>query len=127
MRENTGLQTTLRLSAAPAAALAIWILSSRPTLPLPPDVPYLDKAAHFIAYAVLAWTTGLWLPRRDWRARPLRTALIVTAVCAAYGAADELHQSFVPGRDMSAGDWLADVLGAGTGAEISRSVAKRQE
>jgi len=106
------LPAVLRLSAAPAVALAIWILSSRPTLPLPPGIPLLDKAAHFAAYAFLAWATGLWFPGETWRARPLRTALIVTAICAAYGVVDEIHQSFVPGRDMNAWDWLADVLGA---------------
>lgn len=119
MRVHT-LPSVLRLSAVPAAALALWILSSRPTLPLPPDVPILDKAAHFAAYAVLAWAAGLWFPVEAWKARPLRTALIVTVLCAAYGASDELHQSFVPGRDMSAWDWLADVLGAGTGAAVKR-------
>jgi VanZ family protein len=118
------LPVALRFSAAPAAALAIWILSSRPTLPLPPDVPLLDKAAHFAAYAVLAWATGLWFPGEAWRTRPLRAALIVTAVCAAYGAVDEFHQSFVPGRDMSAWDWLADVLGAG--ASTAFRIKRRQ-
>lgn len=29
----------------------------------------------------------------------------------AYAASDEVHQSFVPGRDMSIMDWLADAVG----------------
>jgi len=29
----------------------------------------------------------------------------------AYAASDEMHQSFVPGRDMSIMDWLADAIG----------------
>jgi VanZ family protein len=30
---------------------------------------------------------------------------------AGYGALDEWHQSFVPGRDANLGDWMADVVG----------------
>ena len=30
----------------------------------------------------------------------------------AYGATDEWHQSFVPGREMHFGDWLLDAIGA---------------
>lgn len=29
----------------------------------------------------------------------------------AYAASDEVHQSFVPGREMSFMDWLADAVG----------------
>lgn len=29
----------------------------------------------------------------------------------AYAASDEVHQSFVPGREMSLMDWLADAVG----------------
>jgi VanZ family protein len=35
---------------------------------------------------------------------------------SAYGAIDEFHQSFVPGRDCNVWDWLADTLGAFLGA-----------
>ena len=31
---------------------------------------------------------------------------------AAYGATDEWHQSFVPGRETELGDWVADATGA---------------
>jgi hypothetical protein len=33
-------------------------------------------------------------------------------VCVLYGASDEIHQAFVPGRDCSLTDWLADALGS---------------
>ncbi len=29
----------------------------------------------------------------------------------AYAASDEVHQSFVPGREMSLMDWVADAVG----------------
>jgi VanZ family protein len=41
-----------------------------------------------------------------------------TAALAAvlYGLSDEVHQSFIPGRDASVGDVVADALGALLGA-----------
>jgi VanZ family protein len=80
-----------------------------------------DKAAHFIAFfggavptvCALRWTFG-WSPKK---------VLIVSAITlSCYGAADEFHQLYTPGRsgaDFS--DWLADTLGAiaGTYATVS--------
>ena len=44
-------------------------------------------------------------------------ALILAMVWASlYGASDEFHQSFVPGRHVEIADWLADTLGGGVGA-----------
>lgn len=105
-----------RYLAAPAVALALWLLSSRSTLPMPQGVPGMDKAAHFIAYAALAAALALWPKTATWRLHPLCTAFIVIAIASVYGGVDEVHQSFVPGRDASVYDWLADTLGAGTGA-----------
>jgi VanZ family protein len=107
---------TLRHLAAPAVALAIWLLSSRSSLPMPEGIPGLDKVAHFIAYATLAVSLAWWPKESTWRRHQVLTSLIIIAIAAAYGAVDELHQSFVPGRDMSVSDWLADTLGAGFGA-----------
>ena len=65
--------------------------------------PY-DKAAHFVYYGImcLLLVTGLG---RKWR-------WLAVAIVAAVGAADEIHQIYVPGRDASVFDWLADLLGA---------------
>lgn len=38
--------------------------------------------------------------------------LTILGFCSAYGALDEWHQSFVPGRDADLLDWTADVAGA---------------
>jgi VanZ family protein len=33
-------------------------------------------------------------------------------IASLYGASDELHQYFVPGRSAEVADWVADTLGA---------------
>jgi VanZ family protein len=97
----------------PAAlwAAVLFLVSSRPTLPS--DLSnHLDKVAHFAAYLVL----GFFLARgaAHWRIA-MWWAL---SMGVAYGASDEWHQSFVPGRSPSVGDWIADAAGSAAGVLI---------
>lgn len=87
----------------------IFFLSSQPALPLPLASLGGDKLAHAIVYAVL----GFLLARSLFADRVLtwRRALLITALVMAYGMTDEFHQAFVPGRQVSAWDVLADGLG----------------
>lgn len=91
------------LPAAAWAATIYW-LSSRRTLP-GPEVPYFDKVAHFGAYAVL----GALLAFAADRSRvPLAVAVVLGLL---YGASDEIHQVYVPGRSPDVLDWAADAAG----------------
>lgn len=100
---------------APVIAVAIWLLSSRTKIPLPEGIVGLDKLAHFAAYALLAAATGLWISPDAQRKGSFRGLLLAAGIAAAYGIIDEVHQSFVPGRDASIYDWAADLLGASAG------------
>jgi len=54
-----------------------------------------------------------------WGAGPLvaRQALVLAIVTASvFGITDEVHQFFVPFRESSWQDWLADTIGAAIGA-----------
>lgn len=55
-----------------------------------------------------------WLAWRALRLYLSGNGLLLAALIfsSAYGASDEWHQSFVPGRLADAADWLADTLGA---------------
>jgi len=90
--------------------LIFW-LSSQPSLPAPELFPQQDKLVHMTAYAVmglLAWHCFAHrLPNTAWLA-----AASIT-FCWLYGASDEWHQSFVPGRNADVWDWVADSMGAG--------------
>jgi VanZ family protein len=108
----------------------IWILSSQSVLPRPKGMLGFDKAAHLAAYAALAAALALWYSREQWQARPFRRLVLIVALSAVYGIGDEIHQYFVPGRDCSLWDWIADVLGAvlgaGAAALICRNLKERK-
>lgn len=65
--------------------------------------PPWDKAVHFLAFGTIGVLTGLAFPRM-----PL---LAVWMVVVALGAADELHQMFIIGRQAGLDDLLADAVG----------------
>ncbi len=69
-----------------------------------------DKIAHTAAYTVLC-LLFLWALRLHVKSLP---ALLLFAVLLTtfYGVGDEYHQSFVPGRESSIYDVMADFLGS---------------
>jgi VanZ family protein len=83
----------------------IFAASSRARVAGPGLTSVDDKFAHFAVYGLLA--TLVCRLGRGWRA-----ALVALVVTSAFGASDEWHQSFVPGRMADFGDWVADTLGA---------------
>ncbi len=92
--------------------LTVWFLSSQPNLVISERFRHADKVVHFFAYAFLAGSLCFWVPTGFWSRFPFLCALFVVALSAVLGALDEYHQSFVPGRDASVDDWLADVIGS---------------
>jgi len=65
---------------------------------------------HIPLYAVLAI---FWKIALEGRLQGVRSnSWVVILLCGGFGFLDEWHQSFVPGRDASLTDALADILGA---------------
>jgi len=89
---------------------------------LPGDVS--DKTAHFWAYFVLGALTLRALAAASWNAVTPRVAVSAWAIAAAFGATDEWHQSFVPGRTMALDDWVADAIGAAVAVSAGWIVAR---
>jgi VanZ family protein len=75
----------------------------------------LRKLGHAAEYGLLWW---LW-----WRALDYRHAGVAVAIALVYAASDELHQSFVTGRNGSPLDWLIDAAGV---ALVLAAVAVRR-
>src|SRR5262245_43230628 len=86
-------------------AAVIFFASSRSHVAAPGITSVDDKFGHFGVYGLLG--TRVCRLGRGWR-----TALGALVVVAAYGATDEWHQSFVPGRSSEVADWIADTTGA---------------
>jgi len=76
----------------------------------------LHNCAHVVAYGAMG---ALALIARRGR-RPARGSdvFVAVALAMAYGAVDELHQRFVPGRSCSLADLGADTFGAALGAAL---------
>ena len=68
-----------------------------------------DKILHAIVFGILAFLLVCSLAPPH--ARTWRRVWLVTLAVALYGLTDEYHQSFVPGREASMYDALADALG----------------
>jgi VanZ family protein len=105
-----------------AYGATIFYLSALPH-PLPQLTAHVwDKALHAVEYGglgvLLALALGVWnAPQQGWRVG------LAIALGAVYGASDELHQLFVPGRDAEIGDAVADAVGTALGAGAVWAVA----
>jgi VanZ family protein len=95
----------------------ILVGTSWPSISVGPDVIIgFDKVVHFGMYGILAVLVMRAL-------RPpysISQSVAVLLALAAFGAADEWHQAFIPGRSESIWDWIADTLGVITGLVASR-------
>ena len=96
-------------------SLAILFLTSIPN-PQVSAPKNSDKVLHFVVYAILGLLAG--------RAANLRRehvgAMLLTVACiSAFGAIDELHQRFIPGRFPALDDWVADSLGGLVGTALA--------
>ena len=91
--------------------VAVFLASSGTGVALPPG-RNVDKLLHAGAYGVLSWLAAWALTRGRLRAATWRALLAAWLISAAYGATDELHQFFVPGRHADLLDLAADALGA---------------
>ncbi len=88
-------------SSQPAAAHHAWW------------VIVIRKLGHVSGYALLtaAWAWALWSVTR----RPVLWAVLISL---AYACSDELHQTFVRGREGTPRDVLIDAIGMGIAAAV---------
>lgn len=116
------LPSRVRWSGVFAEMGLLWFLSSRtPLVSAATNAgAMLHNAAHVVAYAalgamaLLAQTgTRASLPRQRW------VAILMASV---YGAVDELHQGYVPGRVQSLSDFGSDLCGALCGVLLVQSI-----
>lgn len=91
----------------------IFYLSSR-TWNGAPMFPFSDKVFHLVLYFGFGGLT-LWALRMT-KLKGKGSIVYIAFLCVVlYGLSDEIHQLFVPGREFSLFDLLADAAGAAIG------------
>ncbi len=77
------------------------------------DFPHSDKLIHAIEFGVLGMLAVRALGKGTaWSLTPKEAIVGAVMFCLAFGALDEVHQSYVPGRYSEFLDLFADVGGA---------------
>ncbi len=89
----------------------LFMLSAQSSPISPRRFGLSDTAAHFLVYTVL----GVALAWGQRRSRPRVPHWLTLGFGAVYGASDELHQAFVPGRTPAVSDFVADCAGVVAG------------
>ncbi len=120
-----GLPRPVRLLAPIAFMALLWHASSRELAVTGGGLlgGFAHNGLHVVAYAVLATSWIFALTRREMledAAAGRRCATVACLLAMAYGVADEVHQSFVPGRTASLGDVCSDVCGAAMAGLLAR-------
>jgi len=88
---------------------ALFLFSSIPGNHVPlPNID--DKLKHIVAYALLGFLLAAAVASHVGRLAWYHVAA-VTLLAFSYGMLDEYHQSFVPLRNVSFGDVIADTFG----------------
>ncbi|MFH1314488.1 MAG: VanZ family protein [Candidatus Eisenbacteria bacterium] len=101
-----------------AWAIAMFAVSSTPRLQFEVErFPGCDKVLHFIEYSILGITLRYW---------SARSGKFLVGGGIAFGALDELHQLWIPGRCASFWDLVADALGVTFGFVISRFFLRKE-
>ena len=98
--------------------LLILTLTSLPGVDVP-DIHLNDKIEHLMAYGGLGFLLNLSLRiQNKFTLVKKYPAWFAILIVSAYGALDELHQLFIPGRSCDILDWTADTIGVIIGVAI---------
>jgi len=96
----------------------IFRASSLPGKDIPSLFAYQDILFHAAIYAILS----LFFYRAAGGSRPgvsrFKLFFYTVIFCSLYGASDEFHQLYTPGRDCSVFDWMVDTVGSCAGAFV---------
>ena len=83
------------------------------------DIPNIDKLFHFVEYFILGALLVRAFANSSDKANFKLILFLSILIASAYGAFDEFHQRFVPGRNPEIFDILSDIMGSFLGALLS--------
>lgn len=100
--------------------IILFILTSLPSgMAITTDVS--DKINHFGAYGLLSvFLYSTLYFQNKFSILKKYPALFTVVIASVYGALDEIHQMYVPGRSAEFLDWIADFTGSIVAVLITR-------
>lgn len=100
--------------------IVLFILTSLPSgMAITTDVS--DKINHFGAYGLLSvFLYSTLYFQSKFSILKKYPALFTVVIASVYGALDEIHQMYVPGRSAEFLDWIADFTGSIVAVLITR-------
>jgi len=115
MARNNLLTVVLKRAFLILMLGGIFYLSHQPSLKvIPPLFQHQDKVLHAGLFFLLFISM---IVNRE-LCRGFHPIPVIFVFGLIYAAGDEIHQSFVPGRDCSAGDFIADIAGLAAGLAL---------
>lgn len=83
------------------------------------DIPIIDKLFHFVEYFILGALLLRAFANSSHKTNFKLILLLSILIASIYGALDEFHQRFVPGRSPEIFDIFSDIMGSLLGALLS--------
>ncbi len=113
-------KASLYKAIAVAFTGVVLVLSVLPDMDPSTALNDIDKVYHFSAYLVMGWLwAGAFLNSFFFREKGKASAVAASfGISFVFGAAMEITQRYVPGRDADIGDLIANGAGALAGALI---------
>lgn len=106
--------------------LLIFALSAQSDLASVSPIAVPDKIGHLLEYAGFGFLLMRILRYLEPQAEMVKHLIWVLSVALLYGLSDELHQSYVPNREFSWMDLVADGAGGYFGARLWMMLMERK-
>ena len=88
-----------------------WLLSSKISFD---DIPFINGYEivwSIVFFTLLSFSFTLWFSKECWQKKFIRNILLCVIVIGLYCVIDEVHQYFIPNRNLSIIDILFDLVG----------------
>jgi len=117
---NKGINLAINWLPVLVLSAAIFYFSSLPGEDLPFLFPFQDIVFHLLSYCLLCYFFRRALKRSTRNLLLIKSFILTVFFGIIFGISDEIHQGFVPGRNVSSADILVDGIGSFFGAVFYR-------
>jgi VanZ family protein len=105
-----------------AYACLIFAVSSIPRLPMAEiGIPGIDKIVHGLEYLFFFLLSMRAFRNQPFKLQDNKLLILSFSISIIYAIFDEIHQSYIPGRQADVLDLIADLAGIAVGALLYRN------